>query len=882
MTTGELRQLFLKFFEDRDHVVRASAPLISPDPTTLFTSAGMQPYMGAFCGTEEPPAPRAVSCQKCFRTSDLEYVGYTPRHDTFFEMLGNFSFGDYFKRGAIDLGWEFVTDVLGLERDQLWASVYHEDDEAAQLWQERAGLPPERIVRLGRDDNWWPKTRWEGPCGPCSEIYYDLAPGRPCDSGDCKPGCECDRWMELWNLVFQMYTEAEDGTLTELPAPGIDTGMGLERLALVMQEGVKTIFETSEMKPILDHIFELANEDGSGSYVYGSDPEADIAARIITDHVRAATFLIADKAMPSNEGAGYMLRRLVRRAHLRGRALDLREPFLHRLVPLVRQTMGEAYPELASTEDAAVKAIRLEAERFEQTLDRGMDLLEGALAKLERAGEKVLSGRDAFELYTTFGFPYEMTEELAAERGFEMDLAGFEREMAAHREASRTMTGLAGEELSELIASLPPTRFVGFETNEGQAEVQVILRDDRSVDEAREGEQVEVFLDVTPFYAERGGPVGDTGTLAWEGGQMQVANCVPAGQHASSHIGTIVEGTLTPGQRVTATVDAERRQAVERSHTATHLIHAALRNALGEHAVQSGSLVEPDRLRFDFSHYEAVEPQTLAQIETAVNEQVVLNRPVQAAVMSFQQAQELGATALFGEKYGDEVRVIQIEDYSRELCGGPHAERTGDIGLVRITSESSVAAGTRRLEALTGLAAAQRAREDAALLAEIGRALNCPPEQALQRLAQQREQMAEQRRRIDQLQRGQAAADIQGLVSAAQDVDGVKLVVADLPDLDGDALQAAVDRVVERLQSGVAVLASARGGRVSLVAKASKDTIERGAHAGNLIREVAQACGGGGGGRPGFARAGARDPDKLGEALSLAPQILAQQLGGVG
>jgi len=889
MTTGELRNLFLRFFAERDHVVRPSAPLISPDPTTLFTSAGMQPYMGAFCGTQKPPAPRAASCQKCLRTSDLEYVGYTPRHETFFEMLGNFSFGDYFKQEAIDLAWEFVIEVLGLDRDRLWASVYAEDDEAARLWQERAGLPPERIVRLGRDDNWWPKARWEGPCGPCSEIHYDLAPGRPCDSGDCRPGCECDRWMELWNLVFQMYTEAEDGTLTPLPAPGIDTGMGLERLALVMQEGVRTIFETSEMRPILDQVFGLANQANQPSprraekqaRAYGRNQEADIAARIITDHVRAAAFLIADKAMPSNEGAGYVLRRLVRRAHLRGRVLGLREPFVYLLVPLVTQAMGEAYPELVRTQEVAVKTVRLEEERFEQTLDRGMDLLEGALAKLKRQREKRLSGRDAFELYATFGFPYELTQELAAERGYEVDAQGFEQQMAAHREVSRTMTGLAGEQLSALIASLPPTRFVGYETTEAQAQVQVILRDDQRVDQAEEGEQVEVFLDVTPFYAERGGQVGDTGTLTWDEGRLQVTNCVPAGERASSHQGTVVQGTLKVGQRVTATVDVERRRAIQRSHTATHVIHAALRQALGEHAVQSGSLVEPDRLRFDVSHYEAVAPEALAQIEAAANEQVVLNWPVEAAEMSFQEAQQAGAIALFGEKYGDRVRMVQIGEYNRELCGGTHVQRTGDIGLIRIISESSVASGTRRLEALTGLVAAARARQDAGLLAEIGRELNCRPDEIPQRLAQQRRQMAELRKRVEQLQRGGPAADMEALVAQAQEVQGVKLVAAELPDLDADAVEAAADRVVERLRSGVAVLGTVSGGKVALVAKASRDAVARGAHAGNLLREVAQACGGGGGGKPEFARAGGGDSSKLREALAVAAQVLARQLCGV-
>ncbi len=875
MTTGELRQCFLDFFAERGHVVRPSAPLISPDPTTLFTSAGMQPYMGAFKGTERPPAPRVASCQKCFRTTDLEHVGYTPRHDTFFEMLGNFSFGDYFKQEAVDLAWEFVIDYMHLDEQRLWASVYLDDDEAAELWQTRAGLPAERIVRLGREDNWWPKQRWEGPCGPCSEIYYDIT-GTPCGGGKCEPGCECDRWMELWNLVFQMYTEAEDGTLTPLPEPGIDTGMGLERLALVMQ-GTETIFETSEMKQIMDQVLHLANRDGSHEWVYGRDEQADIAARIITDHVRAAAFLIADNAMPSNEGAGYILRRLIRRAYLRGRILHLREPFLHKVLPVVTRAMGDAYSELGAREQVAVRVVRQEEERFGQTLDRGMALLDQALAGLAKAEESVLSGEDAFELYTTYGFPLEMTQELAAERDVTVHEADFREQMRKHREVSRTMAGLAGDDLSDLIASLPPTTFVGYEATEGEGVVKAILRDDHHVEYAEAGAEVEAFLDVTPFYAERGGQVGDTGRIVWDGGEMRVTNCVPAGERASSHVGVIEQGTLKLGQRVRAVVDAPRRQAIRRAHTATHLLHKALRDELGEHAVQSGSLVEPDRLRFDFSHFEAVKPGQLAGIEDTANGKVVENLPVSAEAASYEEAVRRGAIALFGEKYGDEVRVLEIDDYSRELCGGTHCERTGDIGAIIITSESSVAAGVRRLEALTGLGAARRVREQADLLGQLAREFNAAPEELPRRLEQQRRQVTELRRKVEQLQRGQATADVGALVEQAVEVNGVRLVAATLPELDGEGLQAAADRVIERLKSGVAVLGSVSDGKVVLVAKASPDAVERGAHAGDLVRDVAKGCGGGGGGKPGFARAGAKDASKLDEAIAGARGLLARQ-----
>jgi alanyl-tRNA synthetase len=694
LTTGECRQVFLDFFEQRGHLIRPSVSLISPDPTTLFTSAGMQPYMRAFRGQEDPPASRVASCQKCFRTSDIEFVGRTARHDTFFEMLGNFSFGDYFKQGAIDFAWELMIDVLKLPAELLWAAVYEQDDEAADLWHRRIGLPSDRVLRLGRGDNWWPKQRWEGPCGPCSELYVDRGPSFACDNPNCKPGCDgnelCDRYLEVWNLVFQMYTEAEDGTLTPLPKPGIDTGMGLERLALVMQPGARTIFETDEMRPILDYAFQLARQsDGSAPggerWRYGEDAEADTAARIITDHVRAAAFLMADGAMPSNEGAGYILRRLIRRAYRFGRVLGLREPFLHKMVPLVGRTMGSTYPDLLEKQDVTVRILRREEARFEETLDHGMEMLERVLDSKARSGDAVLSGSDAFELYATYGFPLEMTTEIAAERGFTVDEAGFEAAMAEHVRVSSTMAGLRDHQEAPAAPHLPPTEFVGYRKLRCRANVVAILKDDQMVAEAGVGETVEVVLDRTPFYAERGGQVGDAGELKARGLQAKVLTTYPWRDTAIVHKTSIVRGVLRVGAAVTAHVDEARRRAIQRNHTATHLLHWALHRVLGEHALQSGSLVDADRLRFDFAHYEAPTREQLQQIEALVNEKVVANAPVKASEMSFDEAKREGAIALFGEKYGDEVRMLQVGDFSRgrhrvgadrqrgQRCGGDAA-----------------------------------------------------------------------------------------------------------------------------------------------------------------------------------------------------------------
>ncbi len=889
MTTLELRRAFLDYFAERSHLIRPSVPLLTDDPTTLFTSAGMQPYIPAFCGLEDPPAPRVASCQKCMRETDLENVGRTARHATFFEMLGNFSFGDYFKQGAVDYAWEFVTEVLGLPAERLWATVYVDDDEAEELWIKRTAIPQERIVRLGRSDNWWPKERWDGPCGPCSELYLDRGPEAaytigfgekvPCRNPDCKPGCECDRYYEFWNLVFQQYTEAENGDLTPLPQPGIDTGMGLERLAMIVQD-VETLYDTDEYQQIIGTIVRVASEVGDDAAVrYGADVVRDTAFKIIADHVRGLSFLMADGAMPGNEGRGYVLRRLLRRAYRQARALGVRQPFLYRVVPAVTEAMGQTYPELAARQDLTVRIVQKEEERFQQTLDHALQRFENLAEELAAQGETVIPGERAFELQDTYGLPLDITLELAGERGLTVDRGGFAAALEAQRERSRAaVVGLGSHgDLAEL-AHLPRTEFVGYDTLLAEAEVLAVVKADRTVGEAGSDEEVGVVLNRTPCYAERGGQVGDTGAIVGDEMRAAVLNTVPLGEHTVLHECRVSEGTLRPGLRVQVSVDEGRRRDIMRNHTATHLLHAALHRVLGPHALQSGSLVEPDRLRFDFSHYEAVRPEQLEAIEDLANEWVLADLPVEPEVTALEEAKERGAIALFGEKYGEQVRMLRIGEISLELCGGTHVSRTGEIGSIRIVSEGSVSSGTRRLEAVSGRGALRLSRQQAQMIGRAAAELSCAPEDLAERIQLQRAELAELRKRIQAAQQARASSSAADLAEQAQAVGEAQLVAAEVAGLDGDALRAAADRLAEKLEKGVVVLASVSDGKVLLVCKVDPALVPRGAHAGKLIGEVAKACDGGGGGKPQFAQAGGKNPAKVPVALGQAARVLAEQL----
>ena len=876
MKCQEIRDSFLGFFEERGHLIVPGAPLVTDDPTTLFTVAGMQPFIGAFRGEERPPSPRVASNQKCARMGDLERVGRSPTHHTFFEMLGNFSFGDYFKQGAIDYAWEYVVDVLGISPGDLWITVFTDDDEAERIWHERIGVPMNRIVRLGRSENWWPEERWEGPCGPCTEIHLDNGPEVGCGRADCGPDCDCERFVELWNLVFQMYTEAEDGTLTELPSPGVDTGMGFERLAMLLQ-GKAFSTETDEMAQIIERTVEIGREEWDREIAYGQDPDSDLALRVICDHARGASMLTADGVAPTNEGAGYVLRRFLRRAYRFGIEIGATGPFMHRLLPTVADAMGEAYPELHDRLEFSVGVVRAEEEQFASTLEQGMERLSGMIDLMLQKGETEIDGEEAFRLYDTFGLPQEMTVEIATDHGMTVDLEGFEAALARQRERSRRgAKGLALHNVT-MTFDTPPTEFIGFESTAARVSALEIVVDGEFTTSLEVGEEGALVLDKTPFYAERGGQVGDTGEIFNDGFHFKVENTQQRGEHVL-HIGRVTRGEVEVPVQVTAAVDEERRAAIRRHHTATHLLHAALRAEIGSHVKQAGSLVAPDRLRFDFSHHEAVDRDTVIRIEERVNQWILEDLPVSIEFMDLEEAQEDGALALFDEKYSDTVRTVRVGEQSFELCGGIHCCRTGEIGTLRVLAESSVAAGMRRIEAVAGMAAVKYSRALDERLGELSRELNCPVEEIGDRIRAQSERIRALEREVEEARQMSASVNVPDLVQAAEDVAGTKLVARKIEGADREMLKSLVDEIIDRVDSGIAVLGGDADGNVALVAKVSDDLIERGAHAGDLIGEVAGRAGGGGGGAPQFAQAGGGDPDRLDEAIAAARDIVAGQM----
>lgn len=864
MTGSELRSKFLSFFESKDHKILPSASLVPDDPTTLLTSAGMQPFVPYFKGEATPPHPRLATSQKSLRIDDIEEVGRTWRHGTFFEMLGNFSFGDYFKKEAIEWAWEFVTQVLNIPRDVLWISVYLDDDEAFDCWHRNVGLPTDRILRMGKKDNWWGPVGISGPCGPDSEIFYDRGESFGCGRTDCKPGCDCDRYGELWNLVFQQFDQQPDGSLSRLPKSGIDTGMGLERVAAVLQ-GKRTIFESDLFEPVLNFLVAMANEHSASSLAYGQNESTDIALRIIAEHTRAVTFLAAEGIMPSNEGRGYVFRRLLRRAFRYGRDLGLTGSFLHRLPPLFGEIMGEAYPEVVQHQEAIAQVLRIEEERFQDTLAQGINLLEATLGQLAATGATVVPGDQVFRLYDTFGFPPDLTEEIVRERGWAIDRAGFEERMEQQRAQAR-QAGAASFAEEARGTGLPKSEFVGYKKTTGRGSVTYISDDG-----------LQVVLDQTPFYGEAGGQVGDTGELRVGRAVARVVNTTRQGDAIVHHLSAPCS-KLKVRTKVKAVVDAARRAAVRRAHTATHLLHCALRAELGDHATQSGSLVEPDRLRFDFAHFSAVSGQELAGLERAVNVLVRENLPVTTAVRGLEEARRAGATALFGEKYGEVVRVVSVADVSKELCGGTHAAQTGEIGLVRLVSEGSVGANLRRIEALTGELAVRRVQEEDERVRAIAAKLNATPAtlaDAVEKLTQSHRDLE---KRVEALEQQSAARRSGSLAEAATEVEGVAVVAARVDGLSVEALRTMGDQACAKLGTAVVVLGAEVEGRVLFIAKAANEAVARGVHAGNLVREVARRTGGGGGGRPDFAQAGGRDPSKLAEALNLVTDLVRSQL----
>jgi alanyl-tRNA synthetase len=874
MTSNELRQAFLDHFSSHGHRVQPGISLIPTDPSILLTTAGVVPFRAVIEGREKPTNLRVATCQRCCRTVDIETVGKFARYHTFFEMLGNFSFGDYYKRESLLWGWEFLTGTLGLDPSRIWATVYAadpsrpgvpSDEEAFLIWTNEIGLPESRIVPL--TDNFWGPVAATGACGPDSEVYYDLGEKYGCGRPECKPGCDCDRYMEFWNHVFTEFYRNEDSSFTALPQRNIDTGLGLERLTVVVQ-GVRTVYETDLFAPILEAVERLAGQRSQSA----EERAEDWRRRVVADHSRAVTFMIMDGIYPSNEGRGYVLRRLLRRASTFGRLIGIREPFIHAVVPSVIEQMGGAYPELIQKRDLIVRTVRMEEQRFDATLEQGMRLLETAFAA---APSGVVPGDQAFRLYDTYGFPFELTREMAEERGLQVDEAGFAAAMKVQKQTAREDRSARHTEERALGVDIA-TQFVGYENLTVPARAMALLKGGAPVERAAQGDEVQVVLDTTPFYAESGGQVGDTGWLRQNGSSARVLDTVKR-DGVILHRAHVESGELSAGMELSAAVDAERRLALTRAHTATHLLHAALRTVLGEHVVQRGSVVEPDRLRFDFSHPAPVSHDEMAEIERLANEAILCDTPVQIAERPIQEARAMGAMALFGEKYGEVVRVVQVPGFSTELCGGTHAATTGRIGQVKVTVESGVASGVRRIDAVTGLAALRHAQTLEGRVRAAADALEGPPDQLVERVGSMREQIAALRRQVSELRRSSASGALDTLLDRQQSVEGVPLVAAPTEAGDPDTVKALADALAQRLRSGVVALASATDGRALFVVKVSPDWVERGVHAGNLVREIARRADGRGGGQAAFAQAGGSS-DKMEEAISATADLLREQL----
>ncbi len=880
---NRIREEYLSFFETKGHLRLPSFPLVPRnDPSILLVNAGMTPLKSYFTGAEVPPSTRIATCQKCIRTPDIERVGKTARHGTYFEMLGNFSFGDYFKREAIPWAWEFCTKTMGLPTERLHVTVYLDDDEAHDIWAKDVGVALDHISRLGKADNFW--EHGTGPCGPCSEIYFDRGAEKGCGKDDCAPGCDCDRFVEFWNLVFTQFNKEEDGSYTPLAKKNIDTGMGLERLACILQ-GVDNLFEVDTIRAILDAVCART------ATRYGADPKTDVAIRVITDHIRSTSMMISDGIIPSNEGRGYVLRRLLRRAARFGRMLGVEGTFLHGIASVVVAESSQAYPELSLKKDYIQRVIRIEEERFAETVQQGLSILSQEMEETRARGGRRLEGADVFRLHDTYGFPLDLTREIAAENGFDVDEEGFRREMDAQKRKAREAlkekggSAWAGDALPQGLAPGFRTAFRGYEKLSLEATTIFLVKPGEGgeipsvVEIASAGDRVVAVFDETPFYAESGGQVGDTGTVSGPGFSARVDDTRKTADGKFLHTLTVLEGSIGMGDRATLSVDVERRRAIASNHTSTHLLHKVLREVLGNHVAQSGSLVTPDRLRFDFSHFQPMTPAEKEEVERRVNRAILAGYPVTTEEMTLEDARRTDAMALFDEKYGDTVRVVRAGDFSRELCGGTHLSRTSDACLFRILSETGVAAGIRRLEATTGTSAMEADEADRHLIRDVAAALKSTPADLLRRAQQTQEEARAMERRIEELTAKLAASHAGALSELAKDVGGLKLLVTRVEAHDTDALRVAADGLRQFLGSCVVVLAAVTDGKVSFVAMATPEAVGKGAHAGNILREAAKAAGGGGGGRPDMAQAGGRDPSLLGLALETAEKTARAQLG---
>lgn len=875
MTSKEIRRTFLDYFRSKGHEVVASSSLIpGNDPSLLFTNAGMVQFKSVFLGQEARPYNRAVSSQKCMRAggkhNDLENVGHTARHHTFFEMLGNFSFGDYFKSEAIVYAWELLTEVYKLPKERLWATVYEEDDEAAELWAKLTGIPAGRIVRLGAKDNFW-QMGDTGPCGPCSEILIDQGAEIGCGRPDCAVGCDCDRFLEIWNLVFMQYDRDKSGTLTPLPKPSIDTGMGLERLASVLQ-GLHNNFDTDIFSPIIAAICHYSKK------AYHADRQTDTAIRVIADHIRSITFLLSEGLTPSNEGRGYVLRRIIRRAARYAKSLDIDEPVLYRLCGSVADAMGGAYPELADERARVEKMLRMEEERFNRTLEQGLVLLNGVIRTIRSSGDTVLPGVELFKLYDTYGFPLDIARDVAHENGMSIDEPGFHREMEAQKIKARaswtTEDTAVASVYRELMQKFPATKFSGYDTMRSEAVVLALVSKGQLVNALNAGEQGEALLDMTPFYAESGGQSGDSGELSSDLARADVTDTRKPVEGYHVHQVMVRKGTLRTGDPLIAEVDLQSRLAIMRNHTATHLLHVTLRNFLGDHVKQAGSMVDPGRLRFDFTHFDSLGRDTIEAIEDEVNARILRNLELNTTVMATTKAIEAGVTALFGEKYGDEVRVVSIPDTSSELCGGTHVHATGDIGLFRILAEGSVASGIRRIEAVTGRAAFLSFRDEDSELRKISELLKTSdnPSEKLQKVLLDMKSLEKSLEAF----KDRSASELSGrILGKARDINGVRVIAYKIEGLDPKDLRGLADNVREGVGSGIILLASVKDDQASMLAMVTKDLLGR-FSAGDLLKKVADGAGGKGGGKPDLAQGGTKDLKKLDSALESLYDIISK------
>ena len=867
--------MFLEFFESKGHLAMKSFSLVPHnDKSLLLINSGMAPLKPYFTGQEIPPRRRVTTCQKCIRTGDIENVGKTARHGTFFEMLGNFSFGDYFKNEAIEWSWEFLTEVVGLDPDRLYPSIYEEDEEAFEIWNKKMGIPAERIFRFGKADNFW--EHGSGPCGPCSEIYYDRGEKYGCGSPDCTVGCECDRYMEIWNNVFTQFDNDGHGHYSELEQKNIDTGMGLERLASVVQD-VDSIFDVDTLKALRDHICRLADTE------YGKDAQADISIRVITDHTRSVTFMISDGIMPSNEGRGYVLRRLLRRACRHGRLLGIEGSFIPELAQTVIEGSKDGYPELEEKKDFILKVIAKEEDQFNKTIDQGLGILAEMTAKMEAEQTTTLSGADAFKLYDTYGFPIDLTKEILEEKGMQVDEEGFHASMEVQRKtarAARGETNYMGADVT-VYESIDPSitsTFVGYENLAWKSPITVLTSDTEIVEALSDGQRGTVFAEETPFYATSGGQEADTGIIRTAEGEFKVEDTVKLLGGKIGHVGVVIKGMIKTGDQAELCVDAEKRALSARNHSATHLLQKALRTVLGTHVEQAGSSVNEDRLRFDFSHFSAMTAEELQKVEEIVNEQIVAGLPVKVENMPIEEARKTGAQALFGEKYGDVVRVVNMGDYSIEFCGGTHVKNTNEIMAFKILSESGVAAGVRRIEALTSKGLIRYYDNLEKKLNEAAKVLKATPDNLAEKIAHLTAENKALHSEVESL-KSKLAQDAMGdVMDQVQEIKGVKLLAAEVDGVDMNGLRDLGDQLKEKLGEGVVVLASGNDGKVSLMVTATDAAMKQGAHAGKLVKAIAGLVGGGGGGRPNMAQAGGKNPAGIQEALKKAAEALEGQL----